>query len=109
MEGLNRRVARIKPFCSDKTRDTRLTWVLGYADWDEYDWRTIPWTDESAMNVTGQRWAWVTRRPGEAYEMDCLIPKFKKLGGCMVWGAISGLYGLGKYFFSNHLMTFANV
>ena len=36
---------------------------------------------------------WVTRRPGEEYAEDCLIPKFRKLSLMMVWGAISGVGG----------------
>jgi transposase len=106
MEGLNRRVARLKPFLSDKTRENRLLWARGYTHWNEFNWRTILWTDESAMNVTGQQRGWVTRWAGEEYLMDCIVSKFKKLGGCMVWGAISGRYGLGKYYFSYFLMTF---
>lgn len=31
---------------------------------------------------------WVTRRPGEEYLEDCLVPKFPRLTTVMVWGAI---------------------
>ena len=48
------------------------------------------WTDKSSFNIGGSRGTiWVTRRPDEEYLEDCLVPKFKKLGSLMVWGAIS--------------------
>ncbi len=28
--------------------------------------------------------------------MDCIKPKFTKLSCCMIWSAVSGLYGPGK-------------
>ena len=49
------------------------------------------WTDECAVNVGGAAGnLWVTRRPGEEYESDCIQPTFRKLSLCMIWGAITG-------------------
>jgi hypothetical protein len=105
MEGLNCRVARPKPFLSEKTCKNSLLWALEYKGWNEFDWHTILWTNESAMNVTGQQHARLIRRHGEEYDMNCIVPKFKQLGGCMVWGAISGLYGLGKFISTRFLLV----
>jgi len=32
----------------------------------------------------------VTRRAGEEFLEDCIVPKFKKQTSVMVWGAVSG-------------------
>ena len=52
------------------------------------------WTDECALNIGGAYGRiWVTRRPGEGYLQDSIVPKFPKLSLVMVWGAISGIGG----------------
>lgn len=40
------------------------------------------------MHVGGAKRTWITRRPEEAYDVDCLQPKFAHLEHCMIWGAI---------------------
>lgn len=40
------------------------------------------------MHVGGFRSTWVTRQPQEAYNVDCLQPKFARLDHCMIWGSI---------------------
>lgn len=47
------------------------------------------------MNVMGQTRVWVTRHLEEEFHMDCIIPKFKRVSGCMMWGGISGRHGIG--------------
>jgi len=49
----------------------------------------IIWSDECAFSVgvvCGT--VWVTRRPGEEYDEDCLVPRFPRRTTTMVWGAI---------------------
>jgi hypothetical protein len=95
-EGLHRRHARIKPFLSEAHRQARLEWCRERLGWTVEQWRSVLWTDETAMQVLGQARGYVTRRPGEEFLLDCIMPKFKKLSACMFWGSISGLKGKGK-------------
>ena len=90
-EGYNRRIARIKPFLTAQTKEKRLTWATNFADWTEDDFSDVIFSDEAAFNcgeLSGT--IWVTRKPGEEYAEDCLVPKFQKLTTIMVWGAIYG-------------------
>ncbi|PUU77795.1 hypothetical protein B9Z19DRAFT_1127829 [Tuber borchii] len=90
-QGYNRRVARIKPFLNAETKQKRLDWGWKFHDWAESDWADVIFSDEAAFNC-GQLSGtiWVTRKPSEEYDEDCLVPKFKKLTTVMVWGAICG-------------------
>lgn len=84
-----RRVAVRKPFLTPEAMPKRLDWCLAHADWDERHWANVIWTDESATHVGGPKCTWITRRPEEIYNADCLQPKFRHLQHCMSWGAIS--------------------
>ena len=82
-------MARQKPFLTLATRQKRLRFAEIYLHWTPDDWSRIVWTDERSFNIGGAHGTiWVTRKPGEEYLEDCLVPKFKKLGSLMVWGAI---------------------
>jgi len=88
-QGYHRRVARIKPFLSENSRTRRQQWGERFQDWRVEDWMDVIWTDECAFSVgevTGT--VWVTRRPGEEYVEDCLVPRVPRLTTIMVWGAI---------------------
>jgi len=99
-EGFNRRVARQKPFLTATQKANRYNWALEHASWGIEEWRRVIWTDEASFNVGGAHGRiWVTRRPGEEFNEDCLVPKFKKLSLLMVWGAISGAGGRLKLVF----------
>ena len=92
-EGYHRRIARVRPFLSTKTKATRLDWSHHYADWTRADWNKVIWSDESAFNVGGLSSSgkvWVTRQAGEADLEDCLVPKFSKLQTIMVWACFKG-------------------
>jgi len=79
-DGFHRRVARQKPFFTDKVKQRRYNFALLHSHWGIEHQRRLIWTDESAFNVgdTHGR-VWVIRRPGEEYGEDCLVPKFHKL------------------------------
>lgn len=90
-QGYNRRVARIKPFLDAEVKQKRLDQGLRFQDWAEGDWEDVIFSDEAAFNcdqLSGT--IWVTRKPSEEYDEDCLVPKFQKLTTVMVWGAICG-------------------
>jgi hypothetical protein len=95
-KGMNRRVARVKPYLSESTGQKRLTYALEQKSWTIWDWRFTFFTDESAMHILNKGRTFVTRAPDEEYHMDCIVPKFQMITGCMVWGTISGIYGTGK-------------
>jgi len=91
MEGYSRRVARKKPFLDERKKRLRLEFAIAHRHWSVADWRRVIWTDECYVWLTGTRnRTWVTRRPGEEYQEDCLVPKFAKKDMIMVWGGIMG-------------------
>jgi len=91
LEGYHRRKARKKPFLDERTKGLRLNFALQYRHWTREDWRRVIWTDECYVWMTGPRGTtWVTRRPGEEYEDDCIAPKFPKGKTVMIWGGILG-------------------
>jgi hypothetical protein len=100
-KGMNRRVARVKPYLSESTHQRRLAYALERKSWTIWDWRFTFFTDESAMHILNKGRTFVTRAPDEEYHMDCVVPNFQNVAGCMVWGAISGIYGAGKSLFLN--------
>ena len=90
-KGYFRRVARKKPFLDMRSKERRLEWCQAHRHWTVADWMRVIWTDESSFAVGGARGKiWVTRMPEEEYEESCLVPKFKKLAGLMIWGFFIG-------------------
>jgi hypothetical protein len=46
----------------------------------------VAWTDEGFFNLTGHINTWISRRRGEAYNPDFVVPSFKAVKyGVMVW------------------------
>ena len=91
-EGYHRRVARKKPFLNEISKQQRLEWCLAHRQWTVENWMRVIWTDEASFAVGGVRGRiWVTRSPEEEYNEDCLVPKFKKLSGLMIWRAFIGI------------------
>ena len=90
-EGYRRRVARRKPLLDARQRQLRLNFALAHRDWTSNDWRRVIWTDECYIWLSGtQNRTWVTRRPGEEFNDDCLVPKFPQKNSIMIWGGILG-------------------
>jgi hypothetical protein len=96
LEEFSHLVASVKRFFNIKAMVNRLRWARQHAHWTVEQWRAVLWTDESSMQVLGPQRVWVTRMPGEEYTIDCFVLKFRKLNSCMIWGSISGLYGLSE-------------
>jgi len=87
--GYNRLVARKKGFLLTSAKEKRHAWGERFRDWGQQDWGDVIWTDECAFSVgdiCGT--TWVTRKAGEQYEEDCLVPHFARQTTIMVWGAI---------------------
>jgi transposase len=86
---LKRRVARIKPFLTDRVRRLRLAYAKAHRHDNMNDWRRTIFTDEAAVRMNGAIKRWVTRRQGEMYMRECMVPQM--LGDratMMVWGAV---------------------
>ena len=82
-------MARQKPFLSARAKERRLAWGERVRNWHREDWSDVIWMDECAFSVEDMcGTTWVTRRPGEQYEEDCLVPRFARQTTIMVWGAI---------------------
>lgn len=52
-------------------------------------WERVVWTDESAFRCGIFGKVYITRTPEEAFEDDCLIPRFRNFMSVMVWGLIT--------------------
>jgi hypothetical protein len=90
-EGYHCRIARKKVFLKAEYKQRRLEFTLAHQHWTIHDWRCVIWTDGYYVWLGGARGnIWVTRRPSEEYEEDCITPKFKKQNSVMIWGGILG-------------------
>ncbi|KAF5312015.1 hypothetical protein D9619_003841 [Psilocybe cf. subviscida] len=86
--GYHRRIARRKPFISDRSIMKRIQWAEINA---ETDWTKIIWTDETSFK-TGKRpgHRYVTRRAGEEYLPENIDPTFRSgRKTLMVWACIT--------------------
>jgi transposase len=92
--GVSCHIAAKKPFLSTVHIRKRKEWVKEVLLMTREDWIRIIWTDECSVEVGKQsRECVVWRKPGERYELDCLVLTFKSgRQSVMVWGCIS--YGM---------------
>lgn len=89
-EGFGRRVARATPLTNEDIRDLRLEWVELHLWWTPQMWTMILWTDETWVNGDCRARIFITRRPGEEYDLTCIAPKQKSSQGWMFWGSFAG-------------------
>ncbi|KZV93183.1 hypothetical protein EXIGLDRAFT_579865, partial [Exidia glandulosa HHB12029] len=84
----HRRVVKPKPYLKPKHKDGRLSWARENAN--RCGWDHVAWSDESYMYLGGSRnRVFITRRAGEKYKEDCLIPTFTQSPiRVMVWGCV---------------------
>ena len=97
-KGIRRRVAKHKPWLSEKHRAARLQWAKNHAHFTLADWEKVLWTDESRFTIfeCSKRRIYVSRRPGEEYLRECLRPTVKYGGkAVMVWGYFAAA-GVGE-------------
>lgn len=87
---------RKKPILTKLQRDKRVKFARKYSVWDESQWLSLLWSDESTFTVTCNRGRNVFRRSGS----DPLDPRYlegtvKHPDSLMVWGAFTG-HGVAK-------------
>ncbi|CAK9818985.1 Transposable element Tc1 transposase [Anthophora quadrimaculata] len=101
----NGRIARRKPFVSQKNRSKRLQFVKLYKDKDFSFWETVLFTDESKFNIfrsDGQTYVW--RKPNDEFREENMRPTVKYgSGSIMVWGSMSAA-GPGNLHIINEIM-----
>lgn len=93
----NGRVARKKPFISEKNRKIRLKFVQEHRDKTSDFWDNVIFADESKFNIfgsDGMQYVW--RKPNTELEKKNLKATVKHGGGnVMVWACMSA-HGVGK-------------
>lgn len=97
---LHGRIARKKPFISEKNRRSRLKFALEHQNKDFNFWKSVLFSDESKFNLFGSDGKVnVWRKKNEELKPQHLKPTVKHGGGhVMVWGCVSAA-GVGNLHF----------
>ncbi|KAF5367408.1 hypothetical protein D9758_003630 [Tetrapyrgos nigripes] len=89
-ENYHRSVARTVPFLKPDQRRKRLAWARNHHN---QDWEKVIWSDECYVYIGDTKWwVWVTHRPDEEWDEECLVPTFKQSSirvmvcGCIMKG-----------------------
>lgn len=88
--GLRRCVARRKPYLREHHKKARLEFARYRKGFGPIDFMSTIWSDECyiCLDDKGRR-VFVTRRPEEEFDEECLVPAFKQSPvRVMVWGCI---------------------
>lgn len=89
-EGFHRRVAMCKPPISEKNRKLRLQFALEHRGWTLENWCRILWSDETWVTDGRHKRTFITRRPGEEWDENCIVEKVRRKKGWMFWGSFHG-------------------
>ena len=68
-----------------------MAWAKLHKHWDFNMWKRVLWTDEALFITGGFGIVYITRLADEAYDLSCLIPKFRGFSSWMAHGLISGI------------------
>jgi hypothetical protein len=87
-EGYHRRIGRKVPFLTKTQKSQQRAWAEANS---EQDWTRVMWSDECYLHLDDKNGrVYVTRRPDEVWEQECLVPSFKQSNICVVvWGCIA--------------------
>ncbi|GLB38751.1 putative DDE superfamily endonuclease [Lyophyllum shimeji] len=90
-EGYHRRVAKKVPYLTPRQKKSRMYWARKYRGWTEREWGRVSFSDECYVYLgDGCGRVYVTRRPGEELDEDCVVPSFTQSSKrVMVWGVIT--------------------
>nr|GAT45151.1 predicted protein [Mycena chlorophos] len=91
--GYRRCVAQRVPFIKPHQKVLRLEFAEQRRRWGTREWRNVLWSDECYVELGKPGRIFVTRRPDEKWEEECLVPKFSQSPiRVMVWGCIARGY-----------------
>jgi len=87
----HQRSARKVPYLNTRHRMLRKQWALKYKSFNTRNWTKPIWSDECYIYIGDTRGRiYVSRRPDEEYNENCLVPTFKQSSlQVMIWGCIS--------------------
>ncbi|KAI0995295.1 hypothetical protein K3495_g12886 [Podosphaera aphanis] len=88
--GLKRYTALNKPTASPEIRRKRREWAEARIDWTLEQWMSILWSDETWATDGHHSRRWVTRKPGEEHDINCIVETIKKKIGWMFWASFAG-------------------
>lgn len=93
----NRRLAKRKPFISEKNRESRLEWCKQHQNWTSDMWRCVLWSDESPFELRCQVRKSVWRSKDETYENFAMQGTVKHEKKINIWGCFS-VHGVGRIY-----------
>jgi transposase len=79
-----------KPPISEKNRKLRLQFALEHRGWTWENWCRILWSDETWVTDGRHKRTFITRRPGEEWDENCIEEKIRRKKGWMFWGSFHG-------------------
>lgn len=86
---MKRRVARLKPYMNDRVRRLRLSHARRHRQDTLQDWRRTIYCDEAALRMDGTIKQWVTRREGEQFLKECMVPRLQSSKqSIIIWAAV---------------------
>ncbi|KAI1001755.1 hypothetical protein K3495_g6448 [Podosphaera aphanis] len=88
--GFKRYTALNKPTKSPEIRRKRREWAEARIDWTLEQWMSILWSDETWATDGHHSRRWVTRKPGEEHNINCIVETIKKKIGWMFWASFAG-------------------
>jgi transposase len=87
-DGYHRRVGRKVPFLTVVQKCQREAWAKANST---QDWTRVMWSDECYVHLDDKNGQiYVTRRPEEVWDEECLVPTFKQSNiRVMIWGCVA--------------------
>ncbi|KAF4975571.1 hypothetical protein FZEAL_7660 [Fusarium zealandicum] len=80
---------------NDETQQLRLDFAYKHVNWTIDQWKNVLWSAEKWFAHGKPSRVWVTRKPEEEYDQDCIIEEAPKEQGQLFWGCFSALKGKG--------------
>lgn len=88
--GYIRKRALQKPALTEQHRKVRLAWALEHVHWTDAQWRQVLWSDETWVSAGLHRCTFITCKPGEELNADCVDLKKQRKQGWMFWACFAG-------------------
>ncbi|KAI1002046.1 hypothetical protein K3495_g6155, partial [Podosphaera aphanis] len=79
-----------KSTTSSEIRRKRREWAEARVDWTLEQWMSILWSDETWATDGHHSRRWVTRKPGEEHDINCIVETIKKKIGWMFLASFAG-------------------